>query len=202
MPNPRVEPLAPQSSRVQNRRMALELTDSCLKDSVGLLRHYKKLAEQAIAQVSDADLTAALDPESNSIAIIVKHLAGNMVSRWSDFLTTDGEKPTRNRDAEFEAPPRTRAELLALWNTGWKVCFGSLDSLAEKDLSRTIRIRGEAHSVLQAIHRKVAHDAYHIGQIVFIAKHLSASRWTSLTIPRGKSAEFNDQVAAGKVSQR
>ena len=187
---------------MQNRPMALEVTSSCLKDSISLLRHYKKLGEQAMSQVSDIDLTAALDPDSNSIAIIVKHLAGNMVSRWTDFLTSDGEKPTRNRDAEFEAPPQTRAELMDLWDTGWKVCFDSLASLTEDDLSRSVRIRGEAHSVLQAIHRKVAHDAYHIGQIVFIAKHLASSRWTSLTVPRGKSAEFNARVAAGKVSQR
>jgi hypothetical protein len=202
MPIPVSLPLARAAPRMQNRRMALELTASCLKDSVGLLRHYKQLAERAMAQASDADLTTALDPESNSIAIIVKHLAGNMVSRWTDLLTTDGEKPTRNRDAEFESPPHSRAELMALWDAGWKVCFDSLASLSEEDLSRTIRIRGEAHSVLQAIHRKVAHDAYHIGQIVFIAKHLASSRWTSLTVPRGKSAEFNARVAAGKVSQR
>lgn len=187
---------------MQNRGMALELTASCLKDSVGLLQHYKLLAERAMAQVSDDDLTTALDPESNSIAIIVKHLAGNMVSRWSDFMTTDGEKPTRDRDAEFEAPPQTRAELMSLWDAGWKICFDSLASLTDQDLARTIRIRGEAHSVLQAIHRKVAHDAYHIGQIVFIAKHLASTRWTTLTVPRGKSAEFNARVAAGKVSQR
>jgi len=182
--------------------MALELTSSCLLDSISLLRYYKLLGEQAMAQASDADLTATLDPESNSIAIIVKHLAGNMVSRWTDFLTTDGEKPTRHRDGEFEAPPQTRADLMALWDAGWKVCFDSLASLTEADLSRTIRIRGEAHSVLQAIHRKVAHDAYHIGQIVFLAKHLASNRWTSLTVPRGKSAEFNARVAAGEVSQR
>lgn len=182
--------------------MALELTASCLKDSISLLHYYKELGERAMAQASDADLTAALDPESNSIAIIVKHLAGNMVSRWSDFLTTDGEKATRDRDGEFERPPRTRAEVLALWDAGWKVCFDSLATLTDDDLSRTIHIRGEAHSVLQAIHRKVAHDAYHIGQIVFIAKHLASTRWTSLTVPRGKSAEFNARVAAGEISQR
>jgi hypothetical protein len=187
---------------MQNRRMTLELTSSCLKDSVSLLHFYKELGERAMAQASDSDLTAVLDPESNSIAIIVKHLAGNMVSRWSDFLTTDGEKPSRNRDGEFEAAPPTRAELMALWDQGWKICFDSLASLTDDDLSRTISIRGEAHSVMQAIHRKVAHDAYHIGQIVFIAKHLASSHWKSLTIPRGKSAEFNSRVAAGKVSQR
>jgi Protein of unknown function (DUF1572) len=202
MPNPPGPPLARKAPRMQNLGMALELTTSCLKDSISLLHYYKRLGEQAMAQASDADLTAALDAESNSIAIIVKHLAGNMVSRWSDFLTTDGEKPSRDRDAEFERAPQTRAEVIALWDTGWKVCLDSLASLTNEDLSRTIHIRGEAHSVLQAIHRKVAHDAYHIGQIVFLAKHFASERWTSLTIPRGKSAEFNTRVAAGKVSQR
>ena len=182
--------------------MPLEFTTSYLKDSVSLFRYYKMLGNKAMAQVSDADLLAALDPESNSIAIIVKHLVGNMLSRWSDFLTTDGEKPTRDRDAEFVAPPQTRAELLALWESGWKACFDALAPLTEDDMSRTIRIRGEAHSVMQAINRQLAHYAYHVGQIVFIAKHLTSSRWSSLSIPRGKSSEFNSRVATGKASQR
>jgi len=125
-----------------------------------------------------------------------------MASRWTDFLTSDGEKPGRNRDAEFEAPPQSRAELLAAWEAGWKIVFDSLAPLAEEDLARTIRIRGEAHSVMQAINRQVAHYAYHVGQIVFIAKHLRSSQWTSLSVPRGKSDEYNSRVAAGKVSQR
>jgi hypothetical protein len=182
--------------------MPLEFTTSYLKDSVTLLRYYKMLGEKAIAQVSDEDLLVALDPESNSIAVIVKHLAGNMVSRWTDFLTTDGEKPTRDRDSEFVIPPQTRAEILATWDAAWKVAFDSLAALSDEDMSRTIRIRGEAHSVMQAINRQVAHYAYHIGQIVFIAKHLTSSRWASLSIPRGKSAEFNTRVASGKASQR
>ena len=182
--------------------MALEFTTSYLKDSTDLLRYYKKLAERAIAQVPDAALTATLDAESNSIAIIVKHLTGNMQSRWSDFLTSDGEKPSRNRDAEFEAPPQTRAELLALWDASWKIVFDALAPLTDDDLVRTIRIRGERHSVLQAIHRQVAHYAYHIGQIVYIAKHCSSGQWKSLTIPRGKSADYNARVNAGEVSQR
>ncbi len=182
--------------------MALEFTTSYFKDSTDLLRHYKKLAERAIAQVPDEALTATLDAESNSIAIIVKHLAGNMQSRWRDFLTSDGEKPGRNRDAEFEAPPQTRAEILALWEQSWKVVFDALAPLTDDDLGRTIRIRGERHSVMQAIHRQVAHYAYHIGQIVFIAKHSASGRWTALTIPRGKSADYNARVNAGEISQR
>ncbi len=182
--------------------MPLELTTSYLRDSVTLLGYYKELGQKAMAQASDADLLATLDPESNSIAIIVKHLAGNMVSRWTNFLTTDGEKRSRDRDSEFGTPPQTRAEILALWDAAWKVAFDSLAVLSDEDMSRTIRIRGEAHSVMQAINRQLAHYAYHIGQIVFIAKHLASAHWTSLSIPRGKSAEFNARVAAGRASQR
>lgn len=182
--------------------MTLEFTTSYLKDSTDLLRFYKQLAERAIAQAPDEMLAATLDAESNSIATIVKHLCGNMQSRWSDFLTTDGEKPTRNRDAEFETPPQTRAEILALWEEAWKVVFDALAPLTDDDLGRTILIRGERHSVLQAIHRQVAHYAYHVGQIVFIAKHCAGERWKPLTIPRGKSADYNVRVNAGLISQR
>jgi len=182
--------------------MALEFTTSYVRDSTDILRYYKKLGERAIAQASDEALTATLDPESNSIAIIVKHLTGNMASRWTDFLTSDGEKPTRNRDAEFEEPPQTRAEILALWEAAWKIVFDSLAPLTDEDLGRTIRIRGERHSVMQAINRQIAHYAYHIGQIVYIAKHFSGSRWTSLSIPRRQSADFNARVKAGLASQR
>ncbi|HTW24975.1 MAG TPA: DUF1572 family protein [Candidatus Baltobacteraceae bacterium] len=182
--------------------MTLEFTTSYVKDSTELLQHYKKLAERAIAQTPDEMLTATWDAESNSIATIVKHLCGNMQSRWSDFLTTDGEKPSRDRDAEFEAPPQTRTEIMTLWEASWKIAFDALAPLTDDDLGRTIRIRGERHSVLQAIHRQVAHYAYHIGQIVYIAKHCAGERWTSLTIPRGKSAEYNGRVNAGLISQR
>ena len=182
--------------------MALELTTSCLKDSISLFRLYKQLGDGALAQAPDEALFAALDPESNSIAIIVKHLEGNMRSRWKDFLTTDGEKPDRNRDGEFEAPPKTKAEVMGLWDSGWELVFRELDRVTEADMARTIYIRGEAHSVTQAIHRQLAHYAYHVGQIVFLAKHLAGSNWKALTIPRGKSATFNAQVASGKASQR
>jgi hypothetical protein len=182
--------------------MPLEFTTSYVKDSVEVFRYYKSLAERAMAQVPDAALAATIDPESNSIALIVKHMAGNMRSRWRDFLTTDGEKPDRNRESEFEAPPATRAEILALWNAGWNHVFDALAPLTEADLSRTVTIRNEPHSVMQAINRQVAHYSYHVGQIVFLAKHLSSARWTSLTIPRGKSGEFNARVASGKASQR
>jgi hypothetical protein len=152
--------------------------------------------------VSDSGLTCTLDPEMNSIAIVMKHMAGNMLSRWTDFLTTDGEKPTRNRDSEFEAPPATRADLLALWEPGWACLFAALDPLTDADLIRTVTIRGEAHSVMQAINRQVAHLSYHCGQIVLLAKHFQSADWKCLTVPRGQSEEFNQKVRAGQASQR
>ncbi|MGB6831235.1 MAG: DUF1572 domain-containing protein [Terracidiphilus sp.] len=182
--------------------MALEFTTSYLKDSLTIFRHYKRLAERAIEQISDADLFTELGPETNSIAVIVKHLAGNMRSRWTDFLTTDGEKPDRNRDSEFEAPSQTRTQVLELWEQGWKCLFSAIEPLADAELTRTIFIRGEAHSVMQAINRQVAHYQYHIGQIVLLARHFAGDRWQSLTIPRKQSAEFNRKVAAGEASQR
>jgi hypothetical protein len=182
--------------------MPLEFTTSYLKDSLSLFRYYKSLSERAMAQVSDEDLFTTLDGESNSIAIVVKHMAGNMRSRWTDFLTSDGEKPTRNRDSEFVDPPTRRESLLKLWNGSWDVLFGALEPLNDSDLDRTVKIRGEAHSVMQAINRQLAHYAYHSGQIVLLAKHLSHNRWQSLTIPRNRSTEFNSRVQTGEASQR
>jgi hypothetical protein len=182
--------------------MPHEFCTSHLEDSVSLFRYYKKLAERAMAQVPDEALFATLDPESNSIAIIVKHLAGNMRSRWTDFLNTDGEKADRNRDSEFESPPSTRAELMAVWEGGWNCVFAALDPLTDADLARRVTIRTEPHSVLQAINRQLAHYPYHIGQIVYLARHWASGHWTSLTIPRGQSAGFNASVATGKASQR
>lgn len=186
----------------KNRGMALRFTTSYLEDSLTLFRYYKSLAERAMAQVSDAQLLAALDGEMNSIAVIVKHMAGNMRSRWTDFLTSDGEKPNRNRDTEFVDPPTTREALLALWEEGWQCLFGALEPLSERDLQRTITIRGEAHSAMQAINRQVAHYSYHCGQIVFLAKHFKSADWKSLSVPRAKSSEFNRRVLAGEASQR
>jgi Protein of unknown function (DUF1572) len=182
--------------------MALEFTTSFLKDAVEVLRYYKRLGERAMEQAPDAALFATLDAESNSIATIVKHIHGNMRSRWTDFLTTDGEKPDRNRDTEFETPPKTRAELVAQWEAGWKYVFDALAGLSEPDMSRTVVIRTEAHSVMQAINRSLGHYAYHTGQVVYLAKHFAGAEWKALTIPRGKSAEFFADVAAGKKSQR
>jgi len=185
--------------------MVLRLTTSYTVDALDLLRYCKRLAERAMEQCPEEGLFSTLDAESNSIANIVKHLAGNMRSRWTDFLTTDGEKPDRNRDAEFETPPKTRAELLAMWESGWKVLFEALEPLTEADLTRTVTIRGEPHSVMQAINRQIAHYSYHVGQIVLLAKHSTTKvtgSWNSLTVPRNKSGDYNADVAAGRKSQR
>jgi uncharacterized damage-inducible protein DinB len=182
--------------------MALQFTTNYFVDSLSLFRYYQKLGEGAIAQVSDEQLLATLDPEMNSIAQIVKHLAGNMRSRWTNFLTSDGEKPDRNRDSEFEQPPATREALMTMWEAGWKCLFDALEPLGAADVDRKVTIRGENHSVMQAVNRQIAHYAYHVGQIVFLAKHLQHPRWKSLSIPRNQSAKFNQRVATGEASQR
>ena len=185
--------------------MPHQFTTSYIKDSIDFFRYYKNLAERAMAQCPDAALFTILDAESNSISVIVKHMSGNMRSRWSDFLTSDGEKPDRNRDTEFEEPPKTRAELLELWERGWKYVFDALQPLTDADVGRTVTIRNEPHSVMQAINRQVAHYSHHIGQILFLAKHLtftSTGKWQSLSVPRGQSKQFTADVAAGRKSQR
>jgi hypothetical protein len=182
--------------------MALEFTTSYLQDSLEVFRYYKNLAERAMAQLTDAQLVSMLDEESNSIAVIVKHMTGNMRSRFTDFLTTDGEKPDRQRDLEFVDPPQTREALTASWEAGWACVFGALEVLGEDDLAKTVTIRGEAHSVMQAINRQVAHYSYHCGQIVLLAKHLNHEGWKPLTVGRGQSEEFNRRVRAGLASQR
>lgn len=182
--------------------MALQFTTSYIKDSLAVFRYYKKLAERAMEQVTDAQLFALLDDEANSIAIIVKHMTGNMRSRWTDFLTTDGEKPNRNRDSEFIDPPATREALLKDWEEGWSRVFHAIEPLTDADLGHTIAIRGEAHSVMQAINRQLAHYPHHVGQIVLLAKHFAGAQWRSLNVPRNQSAEFNRKVAAREASQR
>src|ERR1700740_1313349 len=181
--------------------MAHQFTTSHVKDSIDLFRYYKKLAERAMAQCPDEGLFTILSAESNSIAIIVKHMSGNMRSRWTDFLTSDGEKPDRNRDTEFESPATSRAQLLAQWEAGWKYVFAALTSLTDADLSRKVLIRSEPHSVTQAINRQVAHYSYHVGQIVFLSKHFACAHWTTLTVPRGKSAEATANIRAAHESK-
>ncbi len=165
--------------------------DDWIADAILQFRKHKKLAEGALAQVADPDFFRTLDPESNSIALIVKHLASNMRSRWTDFLTTDGEKPGRNRDEEFEARATdSRESLMAAWEDGWRILFAALAPLSGEALRRSVTIRGEPHTVVQAVHRQMTHYAYHVGQIVFLARHFAGPRWTSLSIPKGKSKEF------------
>jgi hypothetical protein len=182
--------------------MALKFTTSYIDDALAVFRQYKQLAEKAMAQVADEQLFAVLDEESNSIAIIVKHMTGNMRSRWTDFLTSDGEKPTRNRDSEFVDPPATREALLSEWEQGWACVFSAIEPLTDADLSRTVTIRGEAHSVMQAINRQLSHYPMHVGQIILLAKHYAGAHWETLSVARNRSAEFNRKVAAGEASQR
>lgn len=162
-----------------------------LEEARRQLRGHKRMGEAATAQLRDEEFFVTLDPEANSIAILVKHLAGNMRSRFTDFLTSDGEKPDRFRDREFEiTPATTRAEVMQWWEAGWSCVFNAIDPLQPEDVMRTVTIRGEPHTVLQAINRQIAHYAQHIGQMVFLAKHLRSSEWKTLSIPRGKSEEF------------
>ncbi len=182
--------------------MGLQFTTSYLQDSLSLFRYYKGLGERAMAQVTDQQLVEVLDGEMNSIAVTVKHMAGNMRSRWTEFLVSDGEKPDRQRDSEFIDPPQSREALLHIWEEGWNCVFRALEPLSDADLERTVTIRGEPHSVMQAINRQVAHYAYHCGQIVLLAKHFNSAGWKSLSIPRKQSDEFNRRVLGGTASQR
>ena len=164
-------------------------------DAVSALRAYKKLAEKAFAQLKDEEFFIALDDESNSVAVIMKHMAGNMFSRWTDFLTSDGEKPNRNRDMEFVIERQTtKADVIDYWERGWACVFNALKPLRLEDFEKTVKIRGEDHTIVQAINRQLMHYSYHIGQIVFLAKHFRSANWESLSVPRNKSAEFNVQM--------
>ena len=168
-----------------------------LRDAVHLFTNYKSLGERAIAQTPDEHLHTAIDGEWNSIAIIVKHLSGNFRSRFRDFLTTDGEKPDRNRDGEFQMPARvSREELMGWWNDGWSAVLGEIAALAPGDLERTITIRGEPHLVMEALNRSVTHASYHVGQIVYLARHFAGPAWTPLTIPKGASAQAKGSFRA------
>lgn len=168
----------------------LDIRSVYLRDVVHLFMHYKSLGDKAIAQTPDEHLHTELDASSNSIAITVKHVAGNLRSRYRDFLTTDGEKPDRNRDSEFEMPERaSRDEILRWWNEGWAVALGAITALTPEDLDRTISIRGEPHLVMEALNRSLSHASYHVGQIVYLARHFAGPAWTSLTIPKGGSAQ-------------
>ena len=166
-----------------------------LDDVLYTFRYYRQLAERAFAQISDEDFFRTIDEESNSIAVNIKHIAGNMLSRWTDLLTSDGEKPERNRDMEFVMlPETTRDDMLAYWEKGWQCTFAAVEPLKAEDLMRRVTIRGQDHTVIQAINRQIAHYAYHVGQIVYLAKHFKSADWQSLSVPKNKSAEFNAKM--------
>jgi hypothetical protein len=169
-----------------------------LSDAISSFHSYKKLADNAIAQVKDDELFVTIDDEANSIAVVMKHMAGNMFSRWTDFLTSDGEKPSRNRDMEFVIESKSKAELLAYWEGGWQCLFDAVEPLQIEDFEKVITIRGQEHSIVQALNRQLTHYAYHVGQIVFLAKHFRSNEWKSLSIPKNKSAAFNQFLGEGK----
>jgi hypothetical protein len=179
--------------------MSDEVSQHYLDEARRQFRGHKRMGEAAMAQLKDEDFFVTLDPESNSVAILVKHLAGNMRSRFTDFLASDGEKPDRFRDREFEVTrSTTRAEVMKWWEDGWAIVLGAIESLQPEDVMRTVTIRGESHTVLQAINRQIAHYAQHTGQIVFLAKHLRSSEWKTLSIPRGRSEEFKAHKSMGE----
>ena len=171
-----------------------EIIENYHADAVQSFRSAKKMAERAIEQVSDEEFFTAIDTEANSIAIVVKHIAGNQRSRWTDFLTSDGEKPDRNRDVEFEMIGDTRESLMQYWETSWQVLFDNIEPLTVDDFSKTVTIRGEPHTIAEAINRQLTHYSYHIGQIVLLAKHFRSADWKTLSIPKNKSAEFNQYL--------
>lgn len=183
--------------------MSDDLASHYLDEARRQFRGHKRLAEGAIAQLSDEELFFAPDPEANSVAVLMKHMVGNMRSRFTDFLTSDGEKSDRHRDQEFEIPARpSRAELMKMWEAGWEIVFSALASLKPDDVMHTVTIRGEPHTVLQALNRAIAHYAQHTGQIVFLAKHIRSRDWKSLSIPRGKSEEVNRKFLAEQQARR
>ena len=168
------------------------IVQNYFEDSIAALKAYKKLADKALAQMKDEEFFITLDEESNSVAVIMKHMAGNMFSRWTDFLTSDGEKPDRNRDMEFVIEANTtKDEVTNYWERGWARVFEALEPLKLEDFEKTVMIRGEKHTIVQAINRQLMHYSYHVGQIVFLAKHFRSTAWSSLSVPRNKSAEFN-----------
>jgi hypothetical protein len=170
------------------------LAQHYLESVVGRFQGIKALADKAAAQLNDAEFFRAIDEESNSVAVIMKHMSGNMLSRWTDFLTTDGEKPDRQRDSEFEVEVEDRRAILEFWERGWACLFGALDALAPGDLLRTVTIRQEPHIVVDAVNRQLSHYAQHSGQIVFLAKHLKAGSWQTLSIARNRTTAFNEEM--------
>lgn len=181
--------------------MLEKIIENYLADAIKSFRNYKKMADKAMAQVSDKEFFQAIDAEANSIALILKHIAGNQRSRWRFFLTTDGEKFDRYRDKEFLLfDEDSRESLLDSWENGWETLFEAIEYLTVEDFSKTVKIRGEAHTIAEAINRQMTHYAYHIGQIVFLAKHFRAEDWQTLSVPKNKSAEFNKFLEEKRAS--
>ena len=171
------------------------IVQNYFEDAIGSFKGYKKLADKAIAQMKDEEFFVTLDEEANSVAVIMKHMAGNMFSRWTNFLTSDGEKPDRNRDMEFVIEAQTtKDDVIDYWERGWACVFAAIEPLKPEDFEETVTIRGEKHTIVMAINRQMTHYAYHIGQIVFLAKHFRSTQWNSLSIPRNKSADFNAKM--------
>jgi hypothetical protein len=175
-----------------------QIAENYLQDVLQAFEGQKKLAEKSFEQISDEEFFKAIDDESNSIAAIAKHLSGNLRSRWTDFLTTDGEKHDRNRDSEFLTESDTRESLTENWKNGWQALFTTLEALAPEDLGKNVKIRGEDYTVVRALNRSLAHTAQHVGQIILLAKHFRAGEWKTLSIPKNKSAEFNSYLAENK----
>lgn len=190
-------PLNFPSNKIKTMEQILQ---NFLDETKEAFRSYKKLAEKSFAQVSDEEFFKTIDAEANSIAVIMKHIGGNLRSRWSDFLTSDGEKPDRNRDSEFVVETDTRESLKEFWETGWNALFETLQSLTIEDLGKTVQIRGEDFTVIKAINRAALHTSSHIGQIMLLAKHFRSSEWQTLSVPKNKSAEFNSYLA-GKADK-
>lgn len=182
--------------------MKNQIIENYLTDAIASFRNYKKLAEKAMEQISDEEFFRLIDEESNSIAIIVKHIAGNLKSRWTDFLTADGEKDFRNRDSEFVAENDTRESLMQFWEEGWQILFDNLEPLTPNDFEKTITIRSQPHTICEAINRQLTHYAYHVGQITFLAKHFRSAEWKTLSVPKNKSLEFNAFMEENKSDRR
>jgi hypothetical protein len=182
--------------------MTNQIIENYLADVIQSFRNYKKLADKSIEQVSDDEFFCLIDAEANSIAIIVKHISGNLRSRWSDFLTADGEKPDRNRDDEFVSEDDTRESLLVSWEKNWQILFDSIEPLTVEDFAKTITIRGQKHTICEAINRQSMHYAYHIGQIALLAKHFRSENWQTLSVAKNKSAAFNRFMAENSDDKR
>lgn len=179
-----------------------QIIENYLSDAIASFRNYKKLAERALEQISDEEFFKQIDEESNSLAIIVKHIAGNLKSRWTDFLTADGEKDFRDRDSEFIAEGDTRESLMEFWEESWQILFKELGALEAEDFAKTITIRQQPHTICEAINRQLTHYSYHIGQVTFLAKHFRSSEWKTLSVPKNKSAQFNSFMSENKGDRR